>query len=109
KPSKDTTIETHKIPPNPNTSNEESGEAATDETKSDDSIKKRNSPRIVTNEQRIVSQSQHIGERPQVILEQNRYIVPVSLFDSARRSRNTELQQSHDRAQPSPENSREVD
>jgi inositol-hexakisphosphate kinase len=108
KPSKDTaTVETHKLPEKSKESNKESGQAVTEET-SDNTIKK-NSPRIATNEQRIVSQSQHIGERPQVILEQNRHIVPFSLFDAARRSRNTELPPSHDRGPYHPANSREIE
>jgi inositol-hexakisphosphate 5-kinase len=97
KPSKEISGDTHKIPDEWKESNKGSGETVTGDKKSDGSNKKKGSPRIAANEQRIVSQSQQIGERPQVILEQNRHIVPFSLFDSARRSRNTELQQSNDR------------
>ena len=39
---------------------------------------------------RIVSQSQHIGEAPQVILDQNRHIVPFSLFGSPERPRSAD-------------------
>ena len=41
------------------------------------------------NEPRIVSQSQQIGERPQVILDQNRHIVPFSFFGAPERPRST--------------------
>src|SRR5436305_13710297 len=48
---------------------------------------------VADNEQRVVSHSQQIGERPQVILEQNRHIVTFSLFDLTMRPRTTDPQQ----------------
>jgi inositol-hexakisphosphate kinase len=57
---------------------------------------------VADNEQRIVSHSQQIGERPQVILEQNRHIVPFSLFDFAQRPQAPEPQQSNDHQQFKP-------
>src|SRR5947209_7762434 len=42
-------------------------------------------PTEVADPPRIVSQSQQIGEVPHVILDQNRHIVPFSLFDSPER------------------------
>lgn len=39
---------------------------------------------------RIVSQSQHVGEVPQVNLEQNRHIVPFSFFDLPARPRSAD-------------------
>ena len=60
---------------------------------SDDPNRQKHLQSIADSEQRIVSQSQQIGERPQVILEQNRHIVPFGLFDSAGRPRTTEPEQ----------------
>jgi inositol-hexakisphosphate 5-kinase len=108
KPSKDNSGEARKVPKEPKETAKNSEEIVAGDKRSNNPNKKKDSPRAAANEQRIVSQSQLIGERPQVILEQNRHIVPFSLFDSTRRSRPTELQQSNDRGPSKSEDSREL-
>jgi inositol-hexakisphosphate 5-kinase len=73
--------------------------SATEEKKLEESAENIDPSHVADNEQRIVSHSQQIGERPQVILEQNRHIVPFSLFDLTKRPRTTEPQQSNDHRQ----------
>ena len=51
---------------------------------------------------RIVSQSQQIGEVPQVILDQNRHIVPFSLFGSPERPRSADPHHAHTKGTMSP-------
>ncbi len=46
---------------------------------------------------RIVSQSQQVGEVPRVILDQNRHIVPFSLFGSPERPRSADPHHAHTR------------
>ncbi|ERF74386.1 hypothetical protein EPUS_02073 [Endocarpon pusillum Z07020] len=51
---------------------------------------------------RIVSQSQQIGEVPRVILDQNRHIVPFSLFGSPGRPRSADPHHAHTKGTISP-------
>lgn len=51
---------------------------------------------------RIVSQSQQIGEVPRVILDQNRHIVPFSLFGSPERPRSADPHHAHTKGTMSP-------
>ena len=51
---------------------------------------------------RIVSQSQHVGEVPRVILDQNRHIVPFSLFGSPERPRSADPTHAHTKGTISP-------
>jgi inositol-hexakisphosphate kinase len=106
KPSKDNSGEARKSPKEPKETTKDSEEMVEGDKASNEPNRKKDSPGAAANEQRIVSQSQVIGERPQVILEQNRHIVPFSLFDSTRRSRTTELQQSNGRRPSKSEDSR---
>jgi inositol-hexakisphosphate kinase len=96
KPTKESPGEAHRIVDESKASTKDS-DTVTHGKKSDELHEKKDQTHITENEQRIVSQSQQIGERPQVILEQNRHIVPFSLFDSAERPRSTEHRQSVDR------------
>lgn len=51
---------------------------------------------------RIVSQSQQVGEVPRVILDQNRHIVPFSLFGSPERPRSADPHHAHTKGTLSP-------
>jgi inositol-hexakisphosphate 5-kinase len=59
-------------------------------------------PAEVAENPRIVSQSQHIGEVPRVILDQNRHIVPFSLFGSPERPRSADPNHVHVKGTLSP-------
>jgi inositol-hexakisphosphate 5-kinase len=52
---------------------------------------------------RIVSQSQQVGEVPRVILDQNRHIVPFSLFGSPERPRSADPHHAHTKGTMSPD------
>ena len=99
KPSKGASDEPRNILAQSKVSPKGSEETATGRKKLDEPAENMDSSHVADNEQRIVSHSQHIGERPQVILEQNRHIVPFSLFDFTKRPRTTEPQQSNDHRQ----------
>jgi inositol-hexakisphosphate kinase len=109
KPSKDTSGDAHKIPEDSKVSQSESKGAVTVDKKLNIPNEKKDPPRVAENQQRIVSHSQQIGEMPQVILEQNRHIVPFSLFDFAKRPRTTEPQDSNDHRPFKPDDPREPD
>ena len=97
KPLNDTSGEAPQVLEESEESKRKSKDALTEDTNLDDPSKQKHPSHVADNEQRIVSQSQQIGERPQVILEQNRHIVPFSLFDSAGRPQTTEPEQGSDR------------
>jgi inositol-hexakisphosphate 5-kinase len=59
-------------------------------------------PAEVAEPLRIVSQSQQVGEVPRVILDQNRHIVPFSLFGSPRRPRSADPHHAHLKGSLSP-------
>jgi inositol-hexakisphosphate 5-kinase len=59
-------------------------------------------PQEVAEPLRIVSQSQQVGEVPRVILDQNRHIVPFSLFGSPRRPRSADPHHAHLKGSLSP-------
>ena len=99
KPSKDASDEARNILAQSKVAPKGSKETATKGKKLDEPNENVDPSHIADNDQRIVSHSQQIGERPQVILEQNRHIVPFSLFDFAKRPRTTEPQQSNDHLQ----------
>src|SRR5277367_4047835 len=99
KPSKGASDEARNIPAQSKVAPKGSEETATGGKKLDEPRENMDPSHVADNEQRIVSHSQQIGERPQVILEQNRHIVPFSLFDFAKHPRTTEPQQSNDHRQ----------
>jgi len=59
-------------------------------------------PAEVAEPPRIVSQSQRVGEVPRVILDQNRHIVPFSLFGSPTRPRSADPHHAHLKGSLSP-------
>jgi inositol-hexakisphosphate 5-kinase len=99
KPSKSASDEAQNVLAQSKVAPKGSEETATGGKKLDGPGENTDPSHVADNEQRIVSHSQEIGERPQVILEQNRHIVPFSLFDFAKRPRTTEHQQSNDHQQ----------
>jgi inositol-hexakisphosphate kinase len=99
KPSKDASDKARNILAQSKVAPKGSEETATGGKKLDEPGQNMDPSHAADNDQRIVSHSQQIGERPQVILEQNRHIVPFSLFDLATRPRSTEPQQSNDHRQ----------
>lgn len=62
----------------------------------------RSNPVKVSEPPRIVSQSQQVGEVPRVILDQNRHIVPFSLFGSPERPRSADPHHLHLKGTMSP-------